>query len=221
MHTEAKDVLERAIAAFSNAQTLYYEGARSHPNGVTHQKYWFSSDGGAARIRVESSAMVSGMQVSTTFVKDQAGVWDIHPDRAIEVSTVFGSDNLLGVYPFFRFFASQMHPYELDLSGEELNGVQHFVVNGKLSAAPDATGPDIAKEFTYRIAEGTGLLYSIRELTFAKRSLDLRLDKLELNQPLDPGVFELPAGTPKVTATSIKEYTDLRSESMARRMLES
>jgi hypothetical protein len=221
MHTEAKDVLERAIAAFSNAQTLYYEGTRSHPNGVTHQKYWFSSDGGAARIRVESSATVSGMQVSTTFLKDGAGIWDIHPDRVIEVSKVFGNDNLLGVYPFFRFFASRLHPYELDLSGEELNGVQHFVVNGKLSAAPDATGPDIAREFSYRIAKGTGLLYSIRELTFAKRSLDLRLEKLELNQPLDTGVFELTPGMPKLTATSIKEYTDLRSESMARRMLES
>jgi hypothetical protein len=220
-HPEANEVLEKAILAFSGAQTLYYEGARSHPNGVTHQKYWFSSDGGAARIRVESSATVSGMQVSTTFLKDGAGIWDIHPDRAIEVSGVFGSDNLLGVYPFFRFFASRQHPYELESSGEDLNGVQHLVVNGKLSAVPDANAPDIAKEFTYRIAKGSGLLYSIRELTFAKRSLDLRLDKLELNQPLDPGFFELPSGTPKVTATSIKQYTDLKSESMARKMLES
>jgi hypothetical protein len=220
-HPEAREVLEKAILAFSNAQTLYYEGTRTHPNGVTQQKYWLENDDGAARIRVESSATVSGMQVSTTFLKDEAGIWDIHPDRVIEVSGVFGSDNLLGVYPFFRFFACRQHPYELELSEEEINGAQHLVLNGKLSAAPDANGPDIAKEFTYRIAKWTGLLHSIRELTFAKRSLDLRLDKLELNQPLDSGVFELPSGTPKVTATSIKQYTDLKSESMAKKMLNS
>ena len=197
------------MLAFSNAQTLHYEGTRM-TSAPTKQVYSRWNVGGLALVRVESSATVSGVFHSTTFIKDPAGIWDIWSDRAVEVSKIFTHDQLLGVYPFHRFFKTLQFPYELELSEEKVEGVDYFGVEGSLAVKPEGHAEDIAKEFGYLINKNTGLLYSIQEQTFGSRTLDLKLDKVELNQTLDPGAFEVPADLPTQVVSTMKEYENLK-----------
>jgi hypothetical protein len=231
----AGPVLEKLIRTLNNAHTIYYEGKRTHPSRVNRQvdpqrnntglvtqqkyqqKYYHKNDGGMARIRVESSATVRGMNITTIFIKNEDGIWEVLTDQACEVSTVFTSDQLQGVYPFSRLFSCLQHPYELHLSEENRSGAECFVIDGKLASAPDAKGPDIAREFTYKIRKGDGLLYSIHEMTAANRSIDIELDKLELNQALNPALFDLP-GKPKITVSSLDQYMALRQQEIMKRL---
>jgi hypothetical protein len=218
--SKAKLVLEKLIQTLNDAQTLYYDGRKIGPkSSVTLQKYYLKNDNGIIRIRVESSATVSGMNITTTFIKNENGIWEVLADQVCEVSKVFTSDQLLGVFPFFRLFSCLQHPYVLDLSEENLGGTECFIINGKLSNAPSANAPDIAKEFTYTIGKMDGLLDSIHEMTFGKRLIDLELEKLELNQVLNPALFELP-DKPKIIASSLDQYLDLRNQEMAKRLRE-
>jgi hypothetical protein len=169
------------------------------------------------RIRVESSATVRGMNITTIFIKNEEGIWEVLTDQACEVSKVFTNDQLDGVFTFSRLFSCLQYPYELHLSEESHGGAECFVIDGKLANAPGANGPDIAREFTYTIRKGDGLLYSIHELTFAGRSIDLELDKLELNQEMDPALFEL-SGKPKITVSSLDQYLALRQQEIMKRL---
>ena len=233
--SKARPVLEKLIRALNGAPTLYLEGKRTHPSRVAgkadghandkvsvpqqkyQQKYYLKNDSGMARIRVESSATVRGLNITTIFMKNEDGVWEVLTDQACEVSTVFTSDQLQGVYPFSRLFSCLQHPYELHLSEENRSGAECFVIDGKLASAPDAKGPDIAREFTYKIRKGDGLLYSIHEMTAANRSIDIELDKLELNQALNPALFDLP-GKPKITVSSLDQYMALRQQEIMKRL---
>jgi hypothetical protein len=229
--SKARLVLEKLIRALNNAQTLYYEGNKPPSNWIvnwrmahgqdkgpgTQQKYYLKNDGGMVRIRVETTGIVRGLSITTMFIKNEDGIWEVLMDQACEVAKVFTSDQLHGVFPFSRLFSCLQHPYELHLSEENHGGVDCFMIDGKLSDSPDAKGPDIARQFTYRIRKVDGLLYSIHELTFAGRSIDLELDKLELNQALDPALFELP-GKPKITVSNLDQYLALRQQEIMKRL---
>ncbi len=229
--SEASTILEKLIGSFNEARTLYFEATVAHPNPnaapvagqasapspVTRRKYYSMNHGGMTRIRVESSATVSGMNLSTLFIKNDTGIWEVWAEMSGEVSKVFTQDQLLGVFPFFRLFACLQHPYELQLAEENRGGVEYFGISGKLSDAPVAGTPDIAREFAYRIGKADGLLHSIHERTFAKRAIDLEFDKLELNQPLDPALFELP-DKPKILVPDFAQYMELRNQDMGQRL---
>lgn len=170
------------------------------------------------RIRVESSATVLGLSVTTIFIKNEDGIWEVWADEVCEVSKIFANDQLPGVFPFFRLFASLQYPYEVHLSEENHGGAECIVISGELPHAPPANGPDIAKEFTYRVGKVDGVLVSIHERTFAKLSVDLELDKLELNQPLDPALFKLP-DKPRIVLSSLEQYMSLRNQAMTKRLM--
>jgi hypothetical protein len=138
-------------------------------------------------------------------------------DQVCEVSKVFARDQLLGVFPFFRLFSCLQHPYELHLSEESHRGAECFVIDGRVPDALGATGPDIAKEFTYMIGKRDGRLYSIHERTFALKCLDLELDKLELNRALDSALFDLP-DKPKIILSSLDQFVELRNQEMMKRL---
>jgi hypothetical protein len=228
---EARTILEKLIRSFNKARTLYCEitvahpkpgaapvaGQASAPSPVTRRKYYFLNDGDLTRIRVESSATVSGMNLSTLFIKNVTGIWEVWAEMSGEVSKVFTHDQLLGVFPFFRLFACLQHPYELQLAEENRGGAKYFVISGKLAEVPVAGTPDIAREFTYWIGKADGLLHSIHERTFAKRAINLEMDKVELNQPLDPALFEIP-DKPKFNVSDLAHYMELRNQDMGQRL---
>jgi hypothetical protein len=228
---EARPILERLVQSLQNAQKLHFEGRKTHPNAGggqaagpgkdkvpdTQQKYYLSNEGGMTRIRVESSVMFQGMNITTLFIKNEAGIWEVMMEQVCEVSKVFTRDQLLGVFPFHRLFSCLEHPYELDLAGEHYGGTECFVISGKLADMPVANGPDIAREFAYRVGESDERLYSIHERTFGTRSLDLELDEFELNMPLDPVLFELP-NKPRVVALSLEQYMEFRNQDMTNRL---
>ena len=106
------------------------------------------------------------------------------------------------------------HPYELQLREETHRGAECFVITGRLSQAPGESEPDIAREFSYLIGK-EDRLHSIHELTFGRRSIDIEFEKFELNQPLDPALFDLP-DKPKAILSSFNQWKDLRGQEMMR-----
>jgi hypothetical protein len=228
---QARTILERLIRTLNHARTIHFEGRKLHPNWaagrvdghvndkppVTRQKYYLQNDGGINRIRVESSATVFGMTVATLFIKNEEGIWEVLTDQVGEVSKIFTSDQLLGVFPFRRLFSCLQHPYDLQWSEEQRGDAGYFVVTGKLPDAPGASGQDIAKEFAYKIGLADGLLYSLHELTLRLRSNDIELDKMELNRPFDPALFELP-DKPKIMLSSLEQWTESRNQEMTKRL---
>ncbi len=165
------------------------------------------------RIRAESSAVVGSLTMTTLFIKNDEGIWHVLSGHACDVSKVFTPDQFLGVFPFFRLFSIPQHPYELQLSDGDYQGAAPRILHGKLSHAPGAGAPDIAREFRYTLHKEDGRLRSLHEETFAQRSLDLEFDKWELNQPLDDSLFELP-DQPRIIPASLDHYLDLRNQDM-------
>jgi hypothetical protein len=217
----ARGILAQSNLLIGNARTLHYTGIKTSPDHesagtVTRQQYYFSNDSGTTRIRVESSAEAFGMNLATLFITDQDGVWEVLSDHVVEVSTVFPNDALPGVYPFFRFLLCLDYPYELVLNNENHNGAEHWLIKGALSNPPDANGPDMAREFTYRIAKNNHRLQSIHERTFANRFLDVTFNKFELNQSLDPQLFELPSARPRTTIRTMNQYLESRNQEIAK-----
>jgi hypothetical protein len=229
--SKAKSFLEKLIRTLNNARTLYYEGRKLHPNPtagqadnqandkapITQQKYFLQNEGGLTRIRVESSATIFGMSITTTFIKNEDGIWEVLTDQVCEVSKIFTTDQLLGVFPFRRLLPCLQHPYELHLSEEKRGDVQCWVIAGKSSGAPGENGQDLAGEFTYKIGQADGLLYSLNEMTFGKRFNDLELDKFELDHPLDPALFDL-SDKPRIILSTLEEWTELRNQEMTKRL---
>jgi hypothetical protein len=229
MNSDAKSTLDKLIHTLNSADTLSYEARKLPPPDIVagtnaparsvvpvgRQKYYRQSTGEMSRVRVETSATVRGMDITTIYVKDENGVWEIFVDCIGEVSQVFKSDKLPGVFPFFRLFSVPEYSYELQLSTENSNGVEYQIVSGRLPEPPTDNSRDVAAECAYKLSLGDGRLYSIHERTFGKLALDLEFDKLELNPVLDPDLFQLP-DKPKVILTSLDQFLDLRTQQMGK-----
>ena len=143
-----KLVLKRLVDSLDRAATLHYEGEKTSPKTrpaiapgnakipVTNQRYYLKKANGRLRIRVESTATVMGTTLTTVFLKNETGVWEILPNQLWEVSQVFSPDQLPGVFPFFRLFACLQHPYGLTLTEEMLGNTRCIAVSGTLADAP-------------------------------------------------------------------------------------
>src|SRR5436190_1138711 len=195
---EASLILEKAIEAIKGAETLFFEGRKLHSGvipetyrqlnlsePVTRQRYYSWSSDGVEYARVESAVAIGELNLTTVFVKNQEGIWDVLPQCSAEVSVIFKRDQLLGIFPFFRFFSTLRYPYELSLGKECHDDLQQFVVKGHLRSKPCWCEDDISSRFAYIICANHGRLRSLREETFGGRMLHLVLDTISTDQPID------------------------------------
>jgi hypothetical protein len=88
------------------------------------------------------------------------------------------------------------------------DGLERLVVKGRLMAKPLQCEEDIASEFSYTINSKDRHLCSLREKTFAGRSLHLELDSVEINRPIDHSLFELPRKQ-KMVMSNMEEYLNI------------
>lgn len=230
---EPLPVLEKAVEAFKNAETLFFEGRKLHTTGqavlqeayresnlpepVTRQKYYSRNSAGTNYVRVESSSAFGGKDLTTVFIKNSEGVWDLYPTVACEVSAIFKRDQLMGTFPFLRFFSSLEYPYELSIDQAQTNK-EHFVIKGRLTTKPPHCEEDIAREFSYTINTKSGHLCSLYEKTFQGKSLELVLDTVEINRPTDERRFELP-DRQKMIMSDMQQYMNVRMKEWGSIML--
>jgi len=215
--------LKRAVTAFMDAKTLFFDARKLHtaapliqdayrqsnlPLPVTRQKYYFWNHAETNFVHVESTVGFDGRDLTTVFIKNREGIWDVYPTAVCEVSGIFKHDELMGVFPFFRFFYSIEYPYELSVDTAQTNEEQ-LVIKGRLSAKPPQCQVDIASHFSYTISKRTGHLCSLYEKTFKGKSCELLLDTVEINRPIDDRLFELP-DRQKITISNLPDYMNVR-----------
>jgi hypothetical protein len=221
---EPSPALRKAVAAFKDAETLFFDGRKLHtttlpsiqeayhqlnlPIPVTRQKYYSWNHAAAAYVRVESSVCFDGRDLTTVFIKNREGIWDIYPTVVYEVSAIFKPDQLMGTFPFLRFFSSIKYPYELSANPSQNNESQ-FVIKGRLASKPPQCQEDIASRFSYIISTKTGHLRSLDEKTFGGKTLELILNTVEINRPMDKPLFELP-DRQKMVISDMQEYLNVR-----------
>ncbi|MDE3100004.1 MAG: hypothetical protein KGJ88_11080 [Verrucomicrobiota bacterium] len=220
-NSEAGSLLEGAIGVIGRAETLFFEARKSQPDTVreiygqmnlpapaTRQRYYNWNCTGMNYVRVESSIAIPGREVTTLFIKNREGIWDVRPKHAVEVSTIFKRDELLGTFPFLRLYAIPRYPYELHVDSA-YGSIDQIVVKGRLKTKPIHCSEDIANEASYAIDRKSMRLRSLNEKTFGGRSLNLNFERLSTNETMDGKLFDLP-DTPRVVVSSLKEYLDLR-----------
>src|SRR4051812_11822886 len=117
-NVELSLTLKRAVMGFRDAETLHFEGRKSHtashlsiqeayrqsnlPVPVTREKYYSWNYAEANYVRVESTVGFEGKDLTTVFIKNDEGIWDIYPTLVCEVSAIFKRDQLFGAFPFLR-----------------------------------------------------------------------------------------------------------------------
>jgi hypothetical protein len=216
--------LTRAVAAYKNAETLFFEGRKQHtaspaailhawresnvPEPVTRQKYYSSTRAGTTLVRVESNIGFNGRDLTTIFIKNSEGVWDVYPTVACEVSAIFKRDQLLGTFPFLRFFSTLEYPYELSIDKAQTNEEQ-LVIKGRLGAKPPQCEEDIAHEFSYTIKTESAYVSSLYEKTFQGKSLELVLEHVEVDRPMDERLFQF-ANRQKMVILDMEQYMNIR-----------
>lgn len=229
--SEAVLLLKRAAAAINSAENTFFDARNPHTDGVvrklycdnnlpvpvTQSRYYSWNDSGVGCVRVESSCDALELKLKSLFIKNREGIWDVMPECAAEVSAIFSPDQLLGTFPFFRFFSSLQHPYELSV-GERGGDNDHVVVKGRLEAKPVDTREDIAREFSYTLEKGSAHMAALEEKTFFGRCVHLEFDKWVINAPVDPGLFEVPTKS-RLIMSSMSQYTDLRQQRYANEIL--
>jgi len=227
MGAEPLLVLLKAIAAFKNAETLFFEGRKLHRTGpvreayrelnspvpVTRQRYYSWNSAGTNYVRVESTVDFEGRDFTTLFIKNGDGIWDVYPSLVCEVSAIFPRDQLLGTFPFFRFFSTLEYPFELSTDAAQTNEEQ-FVIKGRLAAKPPECHEDIASEFSYTTNTRSCHLCSLYEKTFKGKSLELVLDTVEVDGPIDESLFELP-DRQRMIMSNLQEYMNIRTREWA------
>src|ERR1700759_1310183 len=98
---EMFSILERAITAFKHAETLFLDGRKLHtaaplqvqeayrqlnsPLPGTRQKYYSWNHAAINYVRVESTVGFEGRDLTTVFIKNRDGIWDVYPNLACEV----------------------------------------------------------------------------------------------------------------------------------------
>ena len=216
--------LTRAVAAYKNAETLFFEGRKLYTASpaalrqaycelylrepVTRLRYYSSTRAGTTLVRVESSLDFDGKDLTIVFIKNSEGVWDIYSTVACEVSAIFKRDQLLETFPFLRFFSTLEYPYELSIDEAQTNQEQR-VIKGRLGAKPPQCEEDIAREFSYTIKTKSAHLSSLYEKTFQGKSLELVLEHVEVNRPMDERLFQLP-NRQKMTISDMQQYINIR-----------
>lgn len=224
--------LKRAVTAFNDAETLFFDGRKLHTAApaqfkeayrqsnlslpVTRQKY-YSWNHETNFVHVESAVGFDGRDLTTVFIKNREGIWDVYPTVVCEVSAIFKRDELMGMFPFFRFFSALEYPYELSVDASRSSHEQ-LVIKGRLSAKPPQCQEDIASEFSYTISKRNGHLCSLYEKTFKGKTCELVLDTVEINGPIDESLFELP-DEQKVTVSNLPDYMNVRMREWGRTML--
>src|SRR5437660_11499990 len=116
--------LTGAIIAYKSAESLSFEARKLHRNDligkmtrqnnhqsgalelVTRQRYYSCSCAGVNYVRVESTADFGGRDLTTVFINNRDGIWDILPAVVCEVSGIFRRDQLLATFPLLRFFSA-------------------------------------------------------------------------------------------------------------------
>lgn len=223
-NSEALAILERALLPIKSAETLFFEGRKLHTNDliregyrqlnlpapVTQQRYYSWNSAGTDYVRVESTIVVSETVLTTVFIKNHHGIWEVLPECVADVSTIFKRDQLLGTFPFFRFFATFDYPYELSVVNEVQGSPQELIVQGHLSGKPIECEADISADFAYTVGTTDRQLRLLREKTFGGRSVHLVLDTVKMNPSMDRRVFDLPARR-KVIMSSMDEYLSVRN----------
>jgi hypothetical protein len=231
MDAELLLTFQRAVIAFKDANTLFFEGRKLHttgpvhdayrqsnlPEAVTRQKYYSWNCAETNYIRVESTVGFDGRDLTTVFIKNRGGIWDVYPTVVCEVSAIFKRDELIGTFPFFRFFSALEYPYELNADTTQTNEEQ-FVIRGHLASKPPECEEDIASEFSYTISKRNAHLSSLYEKTFKGKSCELVLDTVKVNRPIDESLFELP-DRQKITMSNLQEYLNVRMREWGRSML--
>jgi hypothetical protein len=219
--------LKRAVTAFKDAETLFLDARKLHtaelfqeayrqsnlPVPVTRQKYYSWNHAATNYVRVESTVGFGGKDLTTIFIKNSEGIWDIYPTVLCEVSAIFKRDQLLGTFPFLRFFSTLEYPYKLSADASR-NSEEQFVIKGHLPTKPPQCQDDIASEFSYTIKRRSGHLCSFREKTFAGKTLELVLDTVEINRPIEPHLFELP-DRQKMIMSDLHGYRDIKMREWA------
>jgi hypothetical protein len=221
--------LKRAVTAFKDAETLFFEGRKLHTAGpaviqeayrqsnlpipVTRQKYYSWNHAETNYVRVESTVGFEGRNLTTVFIKNSEGIWDVYPTVVCEVSAIFKRDQLFGTFPFLRFFSAIEYHYDLSTDAAQTNDEQ-FVVRGLLASKPPQCDEDIAKNFSYTISTRTGHLCSLYEKTFTGKTLELVLDTVEINRPVDEHLFALP-DIQKTSMSELPEYMNVRMKEWA------
>lgn len=219
------------MAAIKSAETVYFEARKLHTTGVvpkmyeelksptpvTLQTYSSCDSGGVAYVRVESSVAFGESSLTSLFIKDRDGIWDVLPHRVVEVSAIFRHDNLMGTFPFLRLLSILQHPYELSID-ESPGSRGQLIVKGRLATKPLQCEQDIARDFCYAINTNNGHLCSLREETFAGRLLHLVFEHFEVNSPMDRRIFELP-NREKMMMSSLEQYINIRNHEWAKMML--
>jgi hypothetical protein len=225
--------LKRAVTAFKDAETLFFDGRKLHTAApaliqdayrqsnlslpVTRQKYYSWNHAETNFVHVESTVGFDGKDLTTLFIKNREGIWDVYQTLVCEVSAIFKHDELMGMFPFFRFFSALEYPYELSVDTSH-SSEEHLVIKGHLSAKPPQCQEDIASEFSYTISKGTGHLCSLYEKTFKSKSCELVLDTVEINGPVDESLFQLP-DKQKITVSNLPDYMNVRMKEWGRTML--
>jgi hypothetical protein len=214
--------LERAIAAISGAEALFFDARKLHTNSavgrqyrqlqlpvpITRQKYYLWNRGGTDCTRVESACTVQGVSMTTLFIRNRDSIWHLLPHCAAEVSSVFKRDQLLGTFPFFRFVSILKYPYE---ASESEAGIDRVLVKGRLAAIPLDSEEDVSSEFSCLINTRNHYLCSLNEKTFAGRSLHLEFDIFSTNEPMDYKLFDIP-DKPKMRVSNMEQYLSLRQQ---------
>jgi hypothetical protein len=209
---------------FRDAETLHFEGRKLHtvshpsiqeayrqsnlPVPVTRQKCYSWNYAEANYVRVESTVGFEGRDLTTVFIKNDEGVWDIYPTLVCEVSAIFKRDQLFGTFSFLRFFSTLEYPYELSLNKTQTTEEQS-VIEGRLAGKPPECHEDIASEFSYTISKRTGHLCSLNEKTFGGKTLEIVLDTVEISRPIDDRLFQLP-DRQRVIMSDLQEYLNVR-----------
>lgn len=231
--SEPLSVLKRAVTAFKDAETLFFDARKLHtaapaeiqeayrqsnlPIPVTRQIFYFWNHAGTNYVRVESAVGFDGKDLTTLFIKNREGIWDVYPTLVCEVSAIFKRDELMGMFPFFRFFSTLEYPYELRVDTSHSSEDQS-VIKGHLSTKPPQCQEDIASEFSYTISKRNGHLCSLYEKTFKGKTCELVLDTVEINRPIDESLFQLP-DRQKIAVSNLPEYMNVRMKEWGRTML--
>src|SRR5262249_31403340 len=87
--------LKKAVTAFKDAETLFFDGRKLHtdasaqiqetyrqlnsPAPITRQKYYSRNHAATNYVRVESTVGFGGKDLTTVFIKNREGIWDVYP----------------------------------------------------------------------------------------------------------------------------------------------